>query len=72
MFLSHGACAWAFLLIVERNEESEPSASYVEGDEVDCANAASLCFKLRLPGGILDNYELAASPDLEGRYVGMA
>ena len=56
-FLNHGACACAFFLRVARNDESELSVLYAEGEDVDSDKAARRCFRLSVPGGIPASYE---------------
>lgn len=59
--LNHGACACAFFLSVARNDESELSVSYAEGEDVDSDKAARRCFRLSVPGGIPAGYEVVGT-----------
>jgi hypothetical protein len=63
-FLNHGACACAFLLSVARNDESELSVSYAEGEDVDKDKAERRCFRLSVPGGIPVGYERVGASSL--------
>ena len=54
---------------VDRSDEPELSLSYVEGEDGAKESAASRCFRLKVPGGIVDGRWVAVAVRRQPRVV---